>query len=201
MTRKPLLMSGLFALALTACAAAPEGPAAASRFDSFTSVQSVSLGSFDKIFVADVTADEDLKARIGYRPMGTSDNKRPITQRDLDRQLANFEADLKDALGRRAELVDAPGPGVLTVEVVATRLEANLPTRADLSANPGLSVRSRYTGGGSATVTFKENGQELATAEDSNLGRRQLDEVAPATWGEANQFYRRFSDKVSALLG
>ena len=197
--RLAALLAAAAVTGLAACAT-PTGPDAAGRFDAYEGT--ADLRGYDAVYVAPVTADEALLARIGARTLGPFDQTRALSERDVAYQQRELAEELTRQLGRVAELRDAPGPGVLTVEAQLTALDANLPTQAELADQPGLDfVRSRSVGDAAARVRLSEDGRELAVIEDRAF-RRNLNDptVGVGVWNTANQFYDRFSRKVAALL-
>jgi hypothetical protein len=192
------VLGAVFA-AVAACAT-PTGEMAASRFDTFEMMSSRSLSSYDQVYIAPVTASAELVARVDYRTAGPSDRVRPLGQRDLDGRIAELEDDLRREIGMVAELVDAPGPGVLTVAVELTDLDANRPTQAELAQSPGLSMQSVAAGKAAATVIFADGDETLARGMDARIGDLNDVILPAATWSEADRFFDSFAGKVAALL-
>lgn len=201
MRLKATILSGLAALALTACATTT-GPEAVGRFDSFETVKTADFTSYKNVYIAPLKASSEVMDLVGYRTRGKSDPKRPLLARDIDSQLAELEDDLRKAIGAKATLVDSPAmASTLTIEVTVTELASNRPTQADIADNIGLSMESIYRGGAAVDVRFLDGETLLATATDSNVGDTQLEFISPSVWGEAKKFYLRVSDKISSLLG
>lgn len=171
------------------------------RFDSLELVEAdILFTNYDRVYLAPVTVSDEVRERIGYRPLGASDRTRPISERDISEKTADIYDDIKDAIDNEVTLVEAPGPGILMVEVVMTRLESNRPTQADLGANPGLSMSSVYSGAAAAEVTFSEDGQPLAVAEDSYFP--SLNDSLPSgpVWSTVDRFSGRLARKLEDLL-
>lgn len=200
MKLKFLISAAALTLA-AACATPATGPEAADRFDTFEyAAGAVDFSSYEKVYLAPVTASDELKGLVGYRPIGPTDTKRPLDEGDLEEKLSDLGDDLTKALGDAAMLVDAGGPGVLTVEVVLTKLEANRPTMADFAVEPGLSMSSVYSGKAEIEITLSENGKVLATARDGDYP--QLNEtLQPAPiWSTADRYFERVAGKLADLL-
>lgn len=188
------------ALLLTACATAT-GPDAANRFDSYRTVQSQDLQSFERVQVLMPTAGPDVAKRIDARRRLNS-RERPLSQRDVDEKLARLHGDLVRAIGRNHQITSQGGEGVLTVRTILTDLNANRPTQADLADNPGLSFQSIATGDAAVTIEFLEDGQVLAVVKDrDNVTNLNDPRAQPAgIWSTADRFFDRVAEKVSALL-
>ncbi|WOI53746.1 DUF3313 family protein [Parvularcula sp. LCG005] len=202
MSIRAILIGGLVAT-LAACASAPVGPESTGRFDDFTVAAggTADFTGYDMVFLAPIAVSDDLMERVGYQPRSLRDDIRPLSERELNAKVAQFDEQLRAKLGPVATLTDGPGLGVLTIEVTLTDLEANRPTQAELAASPGLSYESRAAGGASADVAFYEGERLLATARDTEVGTMRIDEIPGSTWYEANQFFARFASKVAGLLG
>lgn len=146
--------------ALAFCALAPM-PAFA--FDSKNISSTTTLSSFESVYIAPVAvALEEPGPRPGY--LG---GERAVSDKDAARKAADFQEDLSDEFGDSFKLASGPGSGVLTIAATLTRLEASRPTIEDLREQPGLSMQSRYAGGGAVTVVFSEAGATLAEVSDS----------------------------------
>lgn len=195
------LLACAAALTLAACATPSTGPDATARFDRFEYASgAVDFSSYDQVFIAPITASDELKELVGYRPMGPSDTKRPITLDDLGDKAEDLDDEIRTALGGVVELVGAGGPGILTLEVEMTKLEANRPTQADMIAEPSLSLQSVYAGKAEVMVTFSENGRVLATAVDGDYPTLN-DTLPPAPiWSTVNQYYSRLARKLADLM-
>ena len=197
---KLLFTAAAFAV-LGACATPAGGPAAQDRFDTFDLTSTAPVwASYEQVYVAPITASDDLKALIGYRSKGPNDRKRAISERDIDNKLSDLDEDVRREVGDVATLVDEPGPGILTVAIEVTRLEANRPTQEEMASEPGLSMQSVYAGAAAATVTFSEGDTVIATANDSYTP--VLDEVRPVAgiWSTVDRFSGRLADKIANLI-
>lgn len=199
MGRSVLIVSIAASAMLAACATAT-GPDAAARFDSFEAADAAALQQYDRVFVAPVKASDEVRERLGYRPVGRADTTRPLDEDDLERRLADIKEDLEGELAARGKLADAPGEGVLTLDVTVTELDADRPTQADFAAEPSLSYRSRYTGRAAADLQFRDGDKVVAEASDESESSF-TDPVPPVgTWTEADRFAERLADKVGDLL-
>lgn len=189
------------ALVLAACASGATGPEAAQRFDSFQTVQTDDFTGYTKVQVLSLSVNPEIESRIDVRRVGR-DRERPISRRDLDEKLGDFRADIERRLATQAELVEEGGPGVLTVRTIVTKLDANRPTMAELSSNPGLSIQSIAVGAAAARVELSEDGKLLAVIEDEDNVTSLQDQTVlnGAIWQTADRYFARLADKLAALL-
>ena len=196
------MISSLALLAVAACASGPTGPEASSRFDSFEAVETNDFTSFDKVYIAMPVPSEELRERTASFSTTILRDERPLSERDLNELLSELQDDLSRAVGQQAELVDAPGEGVLTISTVVTKLESNRPTQAELARNPSLSFRSVYAGGAAVVYELSENGRLLATITDSdNAPPLNTRAGGPAgVWGTVDQFYQQTSRRMADLI-
>ncbi|MEM6648989.1 MAG: hypothetical protein AAF603_01925 [Pseudomonadota bacterium] len=187
---------------LTACATtSATGPAATARFDDFQVVMTSDFTGYQSVYLAPITVSEEIRERIGFRRLNIADRTRPLSESDINRKSEDLAEDLRRAISAKANLVNAPGPSILTIEVMLTELQANRPTLEEINDNVGLSLQSRYEGGAGASLTFKENGAVLATARDTQI--RNLDPLnfPEAIWRDADQFFVNLANKTADLLG
>jgi len=196
------MISSLAVLAVAACASGPTGPEASSRFDSFEVVETNDFTSYDKVYIPRPLPSDELRERTESFSTTILRDERPLSKRDLDDMLGELHDDLSRAVGQQAELVDAPGEGVLTISTVVTRLESNRPTQAELARNPSLSFKSVYAGGAAVIYQLSENDKVLATITDSdNAPPLNSRGGAPAgVWGTVDQFYQQTSRRMAALI-
>ncbi|WP_031555501.1 DUF3313 family protein [Parvularcula oceani] len=198
-------MRNLFAsvalVALGACAT-PTGMEAASRFDSFEAAAPVQLGDYDRVYLAPIAVSDDILDRLDrqiYR--GTRDSEWAIDERTINAKVEDLREDLVAELSERTTLVDAPGPGVLTIQLTLTELASNRPTIAALSEEPSLSFQSISTGGAAVEAQLLEGDRVLAMFEDRSRFNPINDPVVQAgIWTEADRYFRQLGDKLAALL-
>lgn len=145
------------ALVFCALAATP-----AFAFDSKNISSTTKLSSFESVYIAPVAVALE---ESGSRP-GHLGGERAVSDKDAARKAADFQEDLADEFGDEFTLATGPGSGVLTIAATLTRLEASRPTIEDLREQPGLSLESRYAGGGAVTVVFSAGGATLAEVSD-----------------------------------
>lgn len=187
------------AAALAAACATPVGPDAAARFDSYEG--EAALKAYSAVYIAPVTASEEIVRRVGYRPFGTQDRVRPLSESEIDSQQEKLARVLAERLGRSRRLAEGPGDGVLTIATELTALESNLPTFSELSANPSLDPRSVSIGDAAVRVVLSENGRSFAVIEDATIRPNFNDPaVGVGRWITANRYYDRLADKLDALL-
>ena len=189
----------LVALLLAACATAT-GPDAAGRFDRFDGA-SADFRRFDAVHVAAVTVSGDIQARVDGDRSTLSRDDRPLGQRDVERNTAALADAVRREVGAVARLAEAPGPGVLTIALTITSLDANRPTMAEQRANPGLSFDSIAVGGAGVSGELREGEAVLARFEDQNaLVRINDPSVGTGVWTVADRYYRQLGDKLAGLL-
>lgn len=191
-------------LVLAACVSGPTGPEAANRFNSFEAVETADFTGYDKVHLERPVAASEITDRVGRRVLlsPTRRSERPLGQQDIDENLDRLLRELTIALQDQVELVEAPGPGILTISTTLTELDANRPTQAELVANPGLSMQSISTGAAAVEIELSEDGRVLARLSDSDQVAGLADPEAQTNmiWGTANWFYSRLGRKISALL-
>ena len=154
------------------------------------------------MYVAPVTASEDVTRDTDRAPIRRLGGDRPLGARDVTEKTADLEEALKEALAGVARVVDRPGPGVLTVATVVTDLDPNRPTMSQMSAEPGLDFQSISLGGAAVRVELRDGDRVLAVIEDDSPDRRFDDPMIQGStmWTEANSFFRRFSRDLADLL-
>ncbi|MEO1028791.1 MAG: DUF3313 family protein, partial [Pseudomonadota bacterium] len=154
-------------LMLSAGMAAHAGP-----FDELTIVDDTkSLASYQAVYVApvamDLTFDRNFRiiGRTAQLPRGAS---RPMNDQEIADRAHELHKRLERRLGKKLDVVDAPGEGVLTVEATVTRLISTRPTQKELIQEVGLSLNgSVSTGGADIDIRLSENGTELANISES----------------------------------
>jgi hypothetical protein len=192
------------ALGLAACAGGPTGPEAAERFDSFEAVQTNDFRRFEQVQVLAPEAGEEVQERIGARRSGIRGRQeRPLGQRDVDAKLADLRRSIENQLENQVELTEEGGPGVLTMRVILTDLNANRPTQAELAAEPGLDFSSIATGDAAVRIELSEDGQLLAVIEDAdNINNlNNFGPILPAgVWFTADRYFESLATKLADLL-
>ena len=189
----------LLPAALTGCAT-PTGIAAYDAFDAYEG-ERVSLAGYEAVHVAPVTSSPEIVARIDVSPIGPRNRVRPLQESTLAEKQDDLAEELARRLSQVATLRDAPGPGVLTVAAELTELQANRPTMAELSAQPGLDFRSVSVGDAGVRITLSEDGRVIGVIDDRAVQRNFNDPtIGVTTWGTADQYFARVAEKVAALL-
>lgn len=178
-------------------AAAGLATAAAAAFDSVYLSSDRPLGSYERVYIAPVSAELDLDVRR-YRTGGSGD--RPVEERDAALRAEDFHGALVDAFGRSFALAAAPGPGVLTVEARLVKLEASRPTMADYRQTPGLSFRSIYAGGAEMRVTLSEDGAVLAEIGDAWRGSLSDGRYRVGIWGDAQRAFSSWARSLARFV-
>ncbi|MBB4658746.1 DUF3313 family protein [Parvularcula dongshanensis] len=186
------------AMLVLAAACATSGPAS---FDSFEAAEAADFASYDQVYIAPITASQDVLDRIGARPISRFDRTRPLDQDDIDGQIEDLREAIEERVGRVATLTDAPGPGVLTMQITLTELQSNRPTMAEMREDPSLSFESISVGAAAVDIVLSEEGRTLATIEDENFFRRIDDPaVSSRRWATADIYFDRLSRKLADLL-
>lgn len=149
------------------------------------------LSGYDAVYVAPVQVtlqNEGATGAIAYRRNPSAE--RPVDARDQARNAKEFRETLIRVLSKSRQVVDAPGPGVLTIEATLTKLRSTKPTMADLQAQTSLDyMRSVYAGGAAATVRFSENGKALGEWSDSDYGNFSDGDVRIGVWQDADRAF------------
>ena len=194
------ILAALALASLAACATAT-GPGAADRFDRFEG-DAATAAAYTRVFVAPVAVSPEIQARTetrGTRPF--RDDERPLGERDIRRNTAALTDALRRELAGVAEVADAPGPGVLTIALTLTALDANRPTMAEQRANPSLSFQSISVGAAGVSGELREGDRVIARFEDRNLPARITDPtIGAGQWVEADRYYRQLASKLADLL-
>jgi hypothetical protein len=126
-----------------------------------------------------------------------------------------FSQQLKEQLGKKFQLVDQPGPGVLKLAVALTDAEAATPGMRSISmvipqAHMVSNLKYLATGTfpfvgaaqASMRITDAVTGETLAMAEDKQLGGGSMAAGFQWKWGDAenaiNDWSKRTAEKLSA---
>ena len=132
-----------------------------------------------------------------------------MTEADLLRIANDFEAAVRHRLGRSFTVVDAPGPGVLVIRLGITEARASDPVLDVLTASGGSDAAPASDGPLPPEVAkFVANAAiegEVQDAQTKVLLAQGVDRrppgVAPATtWGELDQRFARWADRVCGGL-
>jgi len=195
------LVASLALIALTACASTATGPGAASRFDSFRAVETRDFTGYDRVYIAMPVASDELLERRDVRRVVRND-VRPIGDREINQMANQLFNDLNRQVGRVAQVVGNPGPGVLTIQSEITKLNANRPTQTELGREPGLSFDSIYVGDAAVTIRLLEEDRLLAVIKDADNERSLQDRSIQSfgIWDTARRQFGQVSAKLAALL-
>lgn len=194
-----LIILTAFAI-VAACATGATGPGAADRFDSFRATETRDFRGYDKVYLAPPVAGPEVLARVETRRLRS--NERPIGARDITDMLGELNEDLERELGRVAELVDGPGPGILTVRTTLTDLNANRPTQTELAMQPGLTMNSIASGDSAVQIQLLEDGRLLAEIRDRDNIDTLIDQgvINAGVWVTARQHFSQVASRLAALL-
>lgn len=200
---KPILSAVL--LAAAAACATPTGADAVRRFDDFETATAISdVIRFDRVHIGAIAPSEELLERLDEPHLTLISRTREgfvISKRDVEAKIEDLREDLARDLSRVATLADAPGPGVLTVDVVLGELSPNRPTLGTTRRNPNIDLRSFGVGSAEVTVTLSEDGRTLAVIEDSNRYYDIRDPgIGAGIWSTADQFFDQLAGKLADLL-
>lgn len=186
----------ILGFALATGLAAPT--AIAAPFDTIETSQNVQLSKFEKVYITPVRVElDDTKVRRNIRDINSD---RPVSDADKKRKAQDSYEDIVRAFGKKFELADAPGPDVLTVETIITKLTSSRPTLADFDLNVSLSFDSVYAGGADFKVLLSQNEAILAEITDST--RNNLNDGLPriAIWQDYDRVSDRFAKKLAKYV-
>lgn len=123
------------------------------------------------------------------------DKREDYGAREIDHLQTSLREDVEQALDR-AGLLGADGPEV-RVSLALEDAWPNRPTRAQLSAQPGLSFQSLSRGGAQLTATLRDaEGNEVARLAYDWRTRALEDSAHRSTWSDAERAFERFADRV-----
>ncbi|MEL6379000.1 MAG: DUF3313 family protein [Pseudomonadota bacterium] len=191
---RTVLMAGFF-LALALAPAAQ-----AQRFDSIeeSGAKTKPFADYDAVYVAPVEIMIPEGRRRLIRSRGNED--RGVSQRDQAFKADDFYQDLVLRLQRDFEIVDAAGPGVLTVAATVTELQSSRPTQEDLGRAVGLSPNSLYAGSAAATIIVSENDTILATLSDRYSGNLNDGFPRVGIWSDVDRAFSRWARNLNRYL-
>jgi hypothetical protein len=122
-----------------------------------------------------------------------------------------FQQQLKEQLGKKFELVEQPGPGVLKVSAALTDAEAATPglrsvsmivPQAHMISNLKYLATGTFPFVGAAQAEMKlsdaVSGETLAAAVDKQLGGGSMAAGFQWQWGDAENAIKRLADKLAA---
>lgn len=185
------ILAGLATVALAAT------PALAGSFDSASVAGGRALSTFDEVYVAPVDVALDLNVKRFDRS-GSGD--RPVSESDAQQKAVDFYYDLMREFSATHAIVDAPGPGVLTVEATLTKLESSRPTLADYGTRGGhLSASSTYAGGAEMVAVFKEGDAVLAEVADAFDSHLRDGRARAGIWSDADRAFRSWAARLAAF--
>ncbi len=180
--------------------------AVAASFDnvSFTKTDTP-LSSYQQIHIAQVETKlpgEELRNRSNIRrgSRGFSNAQRYVSDKDQVQKANDLYEDLRSRLSRDFEIVDQAGPGVLTIETTITRLASSRPTFTDLSDSTSLRFESIYAGGAEAIFKLSENGETIATMEDSYIASLNDGFPRVGIWSDTDRVFSRWSRKLAKFI-
>ncbi|MEM6746231.1 MAG: DUF3313 family protein [Pseudomonadota bacterium] len=191
----------VLALALLAACATTDEP----RLDRFDTVDIGELSDFtayDSVYLVPSIANDEVMELTNIRTYRATRPEQPLDEMDIKRKLADFDDSLKEALGEKVTLVDAPGPGVLVIRPVLTALEANRPdlTRAG-RIYPGI-TRVFAVGDAAVIYQFAADGETIGTLTDSTSDRvlNERGFLPIGVWETADRFFNRSASSLASLF-
>ena len=199
--KQQIVRASIAAITLGALSA---GSAQAQRFDSLTKAEGVTLGEFERVYIAPVSVDlVDSEAAFNDGQLNfTRSRLEPpsISETDQQNNAEELQEDLSRAFGNRFMLVDAPGEGVLTVDATITELIASRPTPDRLRDNPGLDPLSISAGGAAYFIQLKE--EDVSLAEITERDKTSLRDRVPRVriWQDAERSYGNMARKRSRYV-
>ena len=189
---RPLIV----ALALVAGSATPT--AIAAPFDTIETLQTVPLSSFEKVYIAPVRVElEDTRVRRNIRDISSD---RAVSDVDKERKAQDSHEDIVRAFSKKFEIADAPGPDVLTVETIVTKLSSTRPTLEDFNLNVSLSFKSVYVGEADFKVLLRQDDTILAEIKDSASGNFNDGLPRIAIWQDYDRLSSRFARKLARFV-
>ncbi|MEL6789368.1 MAG: DUF3313 family protein [Pseudomonadota bacterium] len=189
-----LLVTGFFLLALQAPAAQ------AQRFDSIeeSGAKTQPFADYEAVYVApvEVMIPEGRRQLIRSRTRGD----RGVSDRDQALKADDLYQDLVSRLQRDFDIVDTPGPGVLTVAATVTEMQSSRPTQEDLGRLVGLSPNSLYAGSAAAVFVLSENDTILATLSDRYSGNLNDGFPRVGIWSDVDRAFTRWARNLNRYL-
>jgi len=185
---RPLVMAAALC-SMSAFSVAIAGP-----FDKIETVSETPLASFQKVYIAPVKVElDESNLRRSVRDLS---GDRPVSETDRARKAQDSYEKITRAFGKKFEIVDAPGEGVLTVETTIKKLVSTRPTLADFREIPSLSFDSLYAGGGAFDIRLSQNDTPLVDISDNYTTNFNDGLPRITTW----QDYDRASSRIARKL-
>ena len=185
-------------VALTLVAGSATPTAIAAPFDTIETLQTVPLSSFEKVYIAPVRVElEDTKVRRNIRDTRSD---RAVSDVDKERKARDSHKDIVNAFSKKFEIADAPGPDILTVETIVTRLSSTRPTLEDFNLNVSLSFKSVYIGKADFKVLLRQDDTVLAEIKDSASGNFNDGFPRISTWQDYDRLSDRFARKLAKYV-
>jgi hypothetical protein len=136
-----------------------------------------------------------------------------VPPQDRQKMTNLFNTSLHEALGKKYQVVDQPGPGTMNVQVAILDAEAATPgARSVTMVVPQLrlptmgvaliSGKYPFAGGGQAAakITDSMTGQLLGAAVDRRTGGGAIQTAAQWEWGDAEDAIKQWSEMVATNL-
>ena len=121
-----------------------------------------------------------------------------------------FKKELTEAMAKRFQVVDEPGPGVMRLQVALLDAEAATPglrsitmviPQARLLSTGAYAITGKYpfTGGGEAAAKLTDSvtGEVLGIAVDRRVGGGSIKTAAQWQWGDAENAIKAWSELAS----
>jgi hypothetical protein len=136
-----------------------------------------------------------------------------VSPKEQEALTALFQKTLTEALAKRYQVVDQPGPDVMKVQAAIMDAEAATPGARSVSmVIPQLrllglgyyAVAGKYpfVGGGQAAVKITDSatGQVLGAAADRRVGGGSIETAAQWQWGDAENVIKQWSEMISNAM-
>lgn len=169
---------------------------AAPKFDSVDlETSDLSLGAYQQIYIAPVSVNlkHERKGALGrFRAI-----QPVVPQQDKDEKAAHLHQTLTRQLSKTAEIVNVPGPGILTIAPTLYRLTPSRLTLANRAARLDTDFNGSVTAGGAEIeFQFSEGKEPLGSLKDRY--QSSLNDGSPRVgfWDDADDAFALISQKL-----
>ena len=133
-----------------------------------------------------------------------------VPPKDQETLTALFQKELVEALSKRFEVVEEPGPGVMRLQVALLDAEAATPGLRTISMvipqarllstiSRGITGKYPFTGGSEAAgkITDSVSGEILGIAADRRIGGGSIRTAGQWQWGDAENVIKEWSQMAA----